>query len=128
MNVLFMVEIREYEYKYVRFRALQIIDENEENYFLCDDVDHDNYEKTFPKKEINKIHDNYFITNKLYKDKLIKVIDAFYKKTDSFYKNDIDLLNQAREENLKRYKESYENLKNLNINVYRKYDKKRGRP
>lgn len=127
MNVLFMVEIREYEYKYVRFRALQIIDENEENYFLCDDVDHDNYEKTFPKKEINKIHDNYFITNKLYKDKLIKVLETFYKKTDSFYKDDIDLLNQAREENLKRYKESYENLKNLNINVYRKYDKKRGR-
>lgn len=127
MNVLFMVEIREYEYKYVRFRALQIIDENEENYFLCDDVDHDNYEKTFPKKEINKIHDNYFITNKLYKDKLIKVLETFYKKTDSFYKYDIDLLNQAREENFKRYKETYENLKNLNINVYRKYDKKRGR-
>lgn len=109
MKVLYVVNT--YDEKYVNFRAVQVVEENEKEFEILDRVNVEDYIHNFPKKKMNVEFDLGYVTDKLDKEALRIQIDRIYKKlkeqyskdeenkdsslNDKYYKISVDLLDRV---------------------------------
>ena len=109
MKVLYVVNT--YDEKYVNFRAVQVVEENEKEFKILDRVNVEDYIHNFPKEKMNVEFDLGYVTDKLDKEALRIQIDRIYKKlkqqyskdeehkdsslNDKYYKISVDLLDRV---------------------------------
>lgn len=83
MNVLYVVNA--YDNKYVDFHAVQITEENDNEFIILDKMNIENYVHNFPKDKINVELDMGYVTDSLDKRKLKIQIDRIYNKLKKKY-------------------------------------------
>lgn len=112
MKLLYVV--RCYKNKYVDFGAVQVREENEEEFITIDKIniiekyftEEIKYVNTFPKEKLNVELDYGYVTDKLDKEVLKTQIDRIYnklqnnyrkmlEKNEQLYKSSIDVLNKC---------------------------------
>ena len=104
MKVLYVVNV--VDEKYVDFHAVQVEDENENDFIILDRMNVENYVHTFPKNKIDVELELAYVTDKLDKESLRIQIDRIYNKlnkvysdqdviAERYYKSSLDLLKRC---------------------------------
>ena len=104
MKVLYVVNV--VNEKYVDFHAVQVEDENENDFIILDRMNVENYVHTFPKNKIDVELDLAYVTDKLDKKSLKIQIDRIYNKlnkvcsdqddvAERYYESSMDLLKRC---------------------------------
>ena len=104
MKVLYVVNV--VDEKYVDFHAVQVEDENENDFIILDRMNVENYVHTFPKNKIDVELDLAYVTDKLDKKSLKIQIDRIYNKlnkvcsdqddvAERYYESSMDLLKRC---------------------------------
>lgn len=87
MKVLYVVNA--WDNKYIQFRAVQVIEENEKEFEILDRVNVENYIHNFPKERLNIEFDFGYVTDKLDKETLRIQIDRIYNNLkEKYYKDE----------------------------------------
>lgn len=87
MKVLYVVNA--WDNKYIEFRAVQVIEENEKEFEILDRVNVENYIHNFPKSKLNIEFDLGYVTDKLDKETLRIQIDRIYNNLkEKYYKDE----------------------------------------
>lgn len=109
MKVLYVVNA--WDNKYIEFRAVQVIEENEKEFEILDRVNVENYIHNFPKERLNIEFDLGYVTDKLDKETLRIQIDRIYNNLkEKYYK---DEKNEDSSLNDKYYKVSLDLLERI---------------
>lgn len=109
MKVLYVVNA--WDNKYIEFRAVQVVEEDEKEFEILDRVNVEGYVHSFPKNKLNVEFDLGYVTDKLDKEALRIQIDRIYKKLKEQYSKDEE--NEDSSLNDKYYKVSLDLLERI---------------